>query len=116
MIKLKLFDIIDLDITEGIITSGADNVIEYIDSEEVDNDTLILSTNTHIIFIDNDSLRGIFEDINFEKSLEWADFYETYVDEIYNILVEDLGFNKLMKPRYFETLLEFIYDEIYSKE
>jgi hypothetical protein len=27
MIKLKLFDIIDLDITEGIITSGADDEI-----------------------------------------------------------------------------------------
>ena len=115
MIKLKLFDIIDLDIAEGIITSGADRVIEYIGSEEVGNDTLVLSTNTHIVFIDNNSLREIFKDINFEeKRLEWANFYETYVDEIYNILVEDLGFNSLMKPRYFEPLIEFVYDEVYN--
>jgi len=114
MIVLKLFDINGLGITEEIITSGADRIIGHINSKELYNDILALSTNTHLIFISKDSLKKVFEDIDFEeRDLEWADFYGIYVDEIYNILVEDLGFNKLMNPRYFEPLIEFVYDEIY---
>ena len=120
MIKLKLFDINDLKITEEIITTGADVVIGHITSKEKDlelhNDTLVLSTTTHIVFINNNSLREVFKDIDFEeKHLEWNDFYETYVDEVYDILIDDLGFNKLMNPRYFEPLIEFVYDEVYDE-
>jgi hypothetical protein len=118
MIKVKLFSRKKLDITEEFLEAGSEEVRDYIEAniggalEEID--VLILSTNTNLVVMDGDSLKGVFKDFEFqERGLSWLSFNEEYDNKIWKHLVEALEYSESSNPLYFESLISFVFDEIY---
>ena len=117
MTKVKLFSREKLGITEEFLDAGSEEVRDHISDSLDDTDVLVLSTNTNLVVMDRDSLTEIFKDFEFqERGLSWLSFDEEYDNKIWKHLVEALEYSESSNPLYFESLMSFVFDEIYLEE